>query len=151
MHRSPWSIETADILEKQLQNLGFLVFLDRSSIPSGSHWRQYLLRSVSECTVFLAVLDHDAPASEWVLAENAYAAMLRKSIGKPKILLVLKSTQGIEKIQKGEFGSLYHDIFWIPPAMKFGAGILVKGNEAFSIKILQEALDEIRSMQIIGQ
>jgi len=93
MHDSQWSSEAAVLAHQWASKDGLEAFLDQSTIPSGSLWRQDLLRAVSECGFFVALIDSDAAITEWVLAESAYAALLRKSIGKPRILLVVRNAK----------------------------------------------------------
>jgi len=78
MHGSQWSSDTAALIQQWACSKHDLeVFLDRSTIPPGSLWRQSLLRAVSQCGFFVTVIDGDSPITEWVLAESAYAALLR--------------------------------------------------------------------------
>jgi len=105
MHGSQWSSDTAALVQQWASKHGLEVFLDRSTIPSGPLWRQSLLRAVSECGFFVAVIDGDAPITEWVLAESAYAALLRKSIGKPRILLVVQNARRIAEDKQNPFSS----------------------------------------------
>lgn len=121
MRRSHWSLENAALAHQWTSEHGFEVFLDQSTIPSGALWRQSLLRAISECGFFVAVIDGDADATEWVLAESAYAALLRKSIGKPRILLVVRNLQKIAKDQQNPFHVIYRDVFQLPYALLWGS------------------------------
>lgn len=149
MHGSKWSSATATLVHNWASGHGYQVFLDRSTIPSGTLWRQYLLRSVSECGFFVSVLDGDAAATEWVLAEQAYAALLRKSIGKPRILLLIKNVQKIAQNPQNPFHTNYRDLFEMPGAQCYGAGILstVQGN--LTEEHFLQALEELLPMGLI--
>ena len=150
MHGSVWSSQTADFIQRITARVGFHVWMDQSSIPSGSLWRQYLLQALSECGFFIAVLDSHAAATEWVLAESAYAALLRKSIGKPRILLVVRNAEGLSRLQKGPFGVIYRDVFQLPSELCRGAGILVVGEDGLTVELFHVALQEVRPMCLLG-
>lgn len=149
MHGSKWSSETAELTHKWANDSGYKVFLDRSTIPSGTLWRKYLLQSISECVFFIAIIDGDVDATEWVLAESAYAALLRKNIGKPRILLVVKNLQKITQNKQNPFYLNYLDVFNMPKEYCFGAGILSTDNNALSAESFLQALKDIRSMSLL--
>jgi TIR domain len=150
MHGSQWSSETAALVHQWASKQGLEVFLDRSTIPSGGLWRQSLLRAISECGFFVAVIDGDAAATEWVLAESAYAALLRKSIGKPRILLVVRNIEGIAKNQENPFHVIYLDMFQLPPARCHGAAILDVGHEKLTAERFLQALEGVRPMCLLS-
>lgn len=149
MHGSAWSSETADLIHRWTVERGLGVFLDRSSIPSGTLWRQSLLRFMSECGYFVAVLDGEAAATEWVLAESAYAATLRKSIGKPRILLVVRNAAGLSGLQRGPFGTLYRDLFELRSGSCPGAAILVAEQSELSPELILRAIEEVQPMCLL--
>ena len=165
MHKSMWASNLATELEKQFDELNKLfsiknsqkkstankyeTFLDRSSIPPAGLWRRYLLRAISECTYFVAFLDDQYLDLEWVFAESAYAAMLRKNVAKPIILLVFKSQESMFKIKNSAYGDLYKDIFEIPENFQLGAGILIAENEKPLLGVVIQALEKIRPMQLL--
>lgn len=149
MHGSEWSSETAAFIHRCTAEHRFEPFLDRSSIPSGSLWRQFLLRAVSECGWFIAVLDVEATATEWVLAESAYAALLRKNIGKPRILLVIRNAEGLAKLQQGSFGVLYMDLLQLPPELCVGAAILIADHDELSAALILRAMEQVRPMCLL--
>lgn len=152
MHTSPWSSETAALVQQWASKHGLEVFLDRSTIPSGSLWRQSLLRAVSECGFFVAVIDGDAPITEWVLAESAYAALLRKSIGKPHILLVVHNAQRIAGDKQNPVHLIYLDVFQLPPASCFGAAILpIDGDRQLTEERFLKSLEAVRPMCLISR
>ena len=80
---------------------------------------------LSECGCFIAVLDAVPAVTEWVLAESAYAAMLRKSIGKPRILLIVRNAEELVTLRRGPSGTLFMDLFDLPPDLCDGGGILI--------------------------
>jgi hypothetical protein len=149
MHGSMWSTETAALSHKWASDNGYRVFLDRSTIPSGTQWRKYLLQSISECVFFIAIIDGDADATEWVLAESGYAALLRKNIGKPRILLVFKNLQKITQNKQNPFYLNYLDLFNMPKEYCFGAGILSTDNNSLSTESFLQALKDIRPMSLL--
>jgi hypothetical protein len=149
MHGSEWSSTTATLVHKWATRHGYQVFLDRSTIPSGTLWRQYLLRSVSECGFFVSVLDGDAEATEWVLAEQAYAALLRKSIGKPRILLLIKNVKKIAQDPQNHFHINYRDLFEMPGARFYGAGILPAVESNLTEEQFIQALEEVLPMGLM--
>lgn len=165
MHKSMWASNLATELEKQFDELNKLfsiknsqkkstankyeTFRDRSSIPPAGLWRRYLLRAISECTYFVAFLDDQYLDLEWVFAESAYAAMLRKNVAKPIILLVFKSQESMFKIKNSAYGDLYKDIFEIPENFQLGAGILIAENEKPLLGVVIQALEKIRPMQLL--
>jgi hypothetical protein len=146
MHGSPWSLETAALAHQWASEHGLEVFLDRSTIPSGSLWRQYLIRAISECGFFVAVLDGDAAVTEWVLAESAYAALLRKSIGKPRILLVIRNGERVAKVEQNPFRVIYLDVFQLPPELSYRAAILPADQDELTAKRFLRALEEVQPM-----
>lgn len=149
MHGSEWSSQTAQLIHRWSAESGFHVWMDQSSIPSGSLWRQHLLRALSECGFFVAVLDSELTATQWVLAESAYATMLRKNIGKPRILLVVRNAEGLSRLQNGPFGVIYMDVMQLPPELCLGAGILVGDHDGFSADVILRALEEVRPMGLL--
>ena len=149
MHSSRWSSETAALTHKWASENGYRVFLDRSTIPSGTLWRKYLLQSISECVFFVTIIDGDAEATEWVLAESAYAALLRKNIGKPRILLVIKNIQKITQDKQNPFHLNYLDLFEMPNEYSYGACILSTDNEVLSAEQFLLAMREIRPMSLL--
>jgi hypothetical protein len=148
-HSSGWSRATAEIIRQSTHGNGFDVFLDQSSIHSGSLWRQALLRSLSECGFFVTALDVHSAASGWVLAECLYAAMLRKSIGKPRILVVIPSTEQLDLLREGPFGILFRDLFDFRHAIRDGGSILIAGNDELSEARILQALSGIRPMRLL--
>jgi len=149
MHGSTWSSETAELTHKWANDSGYKVFLDRSTIPSGTLWRRYLLQSISECVFFVAIIDGDADATEWVLAESAYVALLRKNIGKPRILLLVKNLQKITQNKQNPFYLNYLDLFNMPKEYCYGTGILSTENYALSAESFLQALKDIRPMSLL--
>lgn len=149
MHGSEWSRQTAALIRSWTTEHGFDVFLDRSSIPSGSRWREFLLRGVSESGWFIAVLDGDVAVTEWVLAESAYAALLRKSIGRPRILLVARDTDGLATLQRGPFGVVYMDLFQLPPDRCVGAGALSAEGGELSERLIMRAMERVRPICLL--
>jgi len=150
MHASQWSSKTAVLANQWASEYGFDVFLDRSTIPSGALWRQSLLRAISECGFFVAIIDGDAPTTEWVLAESAYAALLRKSIGKPRILLIVHKIHRIAETQLHPFRLLYLDVFQLPAANCYGAAILPVGPDQLSKERFLQALQAVRPMCLLS-
>jgi hypothetical protein len=151
MHGSKWSSETAALSHKWASDNGYRVFLDRSTIPSGTLWRKYLLQSISESVFFVAIIDGDADATEWVLAESAYAAILRKNIGKPRILLVIKNIQKITQDKQNPFHLNYLDLFDMPNEYLNGARILSTDNNVLFVESFLKALKEIRPMYLLNR
>jgi hypothetical protein len=149
MHGSQWSSETAALAHQWASGHGFEVFLDLSTIPSGTLWRQSLLRAISECGFFVGVIDGDAAATEWVLAESAYAASLRMSIGKPRILLVVRNVQRIAQDQQNPFHVTYLDVFQLPTARCYGAGILSADHGMLTAEGFLHALEEVQPMCLL--
>jgi hypothetical protein len=147
MHRSSWSSETADLIQSWAVKDGLDVFLDRSSIPSGTLWRQTLLRFLSECGYFVAVLDDEEEATAWVLGESAYAAILRKSVGKPRILVVARNAAGVISLQRGPFGLIYREVFELGSSC-LGATVLT--TERASPQLVVETLQRIPQMALLG-
>lgn len=150
MHSSAWSSDTAALIHQWAIELGFDVFRDASSIPPGSLWRQLLLRALSECGWFIVVLDGDATLTEWVLAESAYAALLRKSIGKPRILLVVKNLKNIEEDEQNPFRAMYLDVFQLPPRLRYGAAVLSVDTGAVTKDHILRALEEVQPMSLLS-
>ncbi|MCK4792690.1 MAG: toll/interleukin-1 receptor domain-containing protein [Desulfobacteraceae bacterium] len=151
MRGSPWSSETAVLAHQWASKHGFEVFLDQSTIPSGALWRQSLLRAISECGFFVAVIDGDAAITEWVLAESAYAALLRKSIGKPRILLLIRNVKRIAKDQANPMHLIYLDVFQLPPSRCFGAGILpIEDDHQLMEERFLQAFQAVRPMCLLS-
>jgi hypothetical protein len=148
-HGSEWSRATAGFIERCADANGFQVFLDRSSIRSGSLWRQALLRSLSECGFFIAVLDGQFTATQWVLAESVYAAMLRKSIGKPRILAIVRNAEQLDMLRRGPFGILFMDVFNFRHELCDGGTILIAGDDELSEARVLQALSRIRPMCLL--
>lgn len=149
MQGSRWSSETADQVQDWATKHGFEVFLDRSSIPSGTRWRRLLLRAVSECVFFVAVIDGNSPITEWVLAESLYAAQLRKSIGKPRILLLVYNAQKIIKDRQNPIHLTYLDVFQLSPYC-WGAAILpVDAEHELTEQSFIFALKDIKPMSLL--
>jgi len=149
MHGSEWSTGTAVSIHRWASDHGFEVFLDRSTIPSGSVWRKYLLQAISECVCFIAVLDGQAAPTEWVLAESAYATLLRKSIGKPRLLLVARTNEGLVRLQQGPFGVIYMDMFQLPPERCPGAAILIADDDKLTAELILRSIEELRPMCLL--
>lgn len=149
MHSSKWSSDNAALAHNWASANGYKVFLDRSTIPSGTLWCKYLLQSVSECVFFVAIIDGDAVATEWVLAESAYAALLRKNVGKPRILLVIRNLQKISQDKQNPFHLNYLDLFQIPKEYCYGAGILSTDCNDLSEERFLQAMNEIRPMSLL--
>ena len=150
MHGSKWSSDTATLVQQWASKHGLEVFLDRSTIPSGSLWRQSLLRALSECGVFVAVIDGDAPITDWVLAESAYAALLRKRIGKPRILLIVRNAKWIAKDEKSPIRRLYLDVFQPPLARCLGAAKLPVDDDCqLTEGRFVQALESVRPMCLL--
>ena len=147
-HASQWSRATADVIHRCTASNGFDVFVDRS-IPAGSLWRQGLLRSLSECGFFVPVLDDRSAASQWVLAECVYAAMLRKSIGKPRTLVIIRNTEQLDALRRGPFGILFKDLFDFRHEIREGGTILIVGDDELSEARLLHALNRIRPMCLL--
>jgi hypothetical protein len=147
---SEWSRTTADSIRLSTGRNGFDVFLDQSSIPSGSLWRQALLRSLSECGLFITVLDNQSAASGWVLAECVYAAMLRKSIGKPHILVIVPSTEQLDLLRRGPFGVLFRDLFDFRHVIRDGGTIVIVEDDELSEARILQALSRIRPMRLLA-
>ena len=140
---------SAALSHKWASDNGYRVFLDRSSIPSGTLWRKYLLQAISECVFFVAIIDGSADYTEWVLAESAYAALLRKDIGKPRILLVVKNLQDITKNKQNPFHLNYLDLFNIPKEYCYGIGILSTDDNDLSAESFLQALKDIPPMSLL--
>jgi hypothetical protein len=149
MHGSKWSCETAALIHRWTAERGFDVFLDQSSIASGSLWRQLLLRATSECGWFIAVLDGEMDPTDWVLAESAYAVLLRKIIGKPRILMVVRNAAQLARLRRSAFGVLYADVFHLPPERCFGASILVLGQDELTDELIFRAMKGVRPMCLL--
>jgi len=150
MHGSPWSSGAAALVQQWASRHGFEVFLDRSTIPSGSLWRQSLLRAISECGFFVAVIDGDAPITDWVLAESAYAAQLRKSIGKPRILLVVRHVKRIVEDEKSPLRRLYLDVLHLSPPCCPGAATLpVDDDRQLTEERFLHALEAVPPMSLL--
>lgn len=149
MHASEWSSKTAALIQRWTADHGFEVFMDRSAIPSGSLWRQFLLQGISECGYFVAVLDGNATATEWVLGESAYAALLRKSIGKPRILLVVRNVDGVAKAPQNPFRIIYLDVFHLPPERCYGAAILPADHGELTAELILRAMEKVRPMCLL--
>lgn len=151
MHSSLWSFDSADLIQQWASKHRLEAFLDLSTIPPGSSWRKSLLRAVSECGLFIAVIDGNALATEWVLAESAYAALLRKSIGKPRILLVLQNAQRIAEDKQNPVRRVYLDVFQLPPSRCFGAAILpVDDDHPLTEERFLQALEAVRPMYLLS-
>ncbi len=150
MHGSAWSSQIAESIHASASARRMKVFLDRSTIPSGVLWRQFLLRSVSECGCFIAVLDGDAAATEWVLAESAYAALLRKSLGKPRIILVIRNSERFLRDRQNPFHVVYTDLFEMPPELCFGAGVISADHQHLSGDLILNAIRRTRPMSLLG-
>jgi hypothetical protein len=150
MHNSGWSSEKARTIYDFFRNTGRKTFLDSSTIPAGALWRKHLLASVSECGYFIAVLDGEVATTDWVLAESAYAALLRKKLGKPNIILVIKNAYSLEVLLHGEFGMIYKDVFQLPLSSQYGVAIVGSSRDEFSAQVLFEAMKNIRSASLLG-
>jgi hypothetical protein len=146
--RSAWSCENAFKLYKEFRELGWQVFLDESSIPFGAAWKQRLQRGVSECSYFLALLDIDKSDEGWVLAESMYAALLRKRIGKPIILLALKNDRQRHQLVNTTLFDIYQDIL-SPSSRKLGGAFFVANGMPLSAELIQRELDAIKPMQLL--
>ncbi len=149
MHGSAWSCDMAARIHGWMAGQGREVFLDTSSIPSGTLWRQSLLRGTSECGWFIAVIDGDWPVTDWVAAESAYAVLLRKSVGKPRTLLIVPSDKGVQKLHSGPIGLLYRDLFQLGPGNAPGVGLLV-ATGGLSESQLRLAMEQVRPMGLLG-
>jgi hypothetical protein len=147
MHRSDWSVRTACECHAHLTAAGHPVFFDRSTIEPGSLWRRQLMRGLSECGLFVVVLDGEAEATSWVLSESVHAATLRKNVGKPRILLVVRNSA---RLVRGPFGRIYHDLFTRPEAHHPGIHLLEVPPEGLSGEHLLSALHRIRPLCILG-
>jgi len=55
----------------------------------------------------------------------AYAALLRKSIGKPRILLVVRNARRLSEDLQNPFHIIFRDVFQLPPEHCYGAAILM--------------------------
>lgn len=150
MHGSKWSSDTATLVHGWASEHGLEVFHDRSAIPSGALWRRSLLQSISECGIFVAVLDGNAMATEWVLAESAYAALLRKSIGKPRILLVIRNVQALARDQQSPFQLIYRDVFQMPDHLRHGAAILPADDDTLTKANFLKAMEGVRPMCLLS-
>lgn len=150
MHKSSWSKDSAESLFQLLEGK-YKVFLDRESINSGDLWRRYLLRNISECTFFVVILDDGYLDSQWVLAESIYAALLRKNVAKPRILLVFQNIESKDKIKNSPYGYLYKDIFEIPEHLQIGSGMVITFTDDKNVtaKKIINALDKIKPMQLL--
>ncbi|MFZ4802651.1 MAG: toll/interleukin-1 receptor domain-containing protein [Chlorobium sp.] len=149
MRGSQWSSGTAVHIHKWATKDGRDVFIDLSAIPTGGLWRQFLLRGISECGYFVVLIDGNFTASEWVLAESAYAAQLRKKIGKPRILLVVRNVQGIAKDQQNPFHIIYRDMFQGSLAHCYGIRILSVDIEELTAELFWQALEGIQPMSLL--
>jgi hypothetical protein len=149
MHGSEWSSETAATIHRWTTEHGFDVFLDQHSLAAGTLWRQFLLRACSECGWFIAVLDGEVVTTDWVLAESAYAALLRKNIGKPNILIIVRNTEALSRLRRSPFGLIYRDVFQLPPARCYGAAILVIGGDELTGESILRVMKEIRPMCLL--
>jgi hypothetical protein len=150
MHASSWSSETASQVHLWASKQGFEVFHDRSTTHSGTLWRQSLLRGVSECGFFVAVIDGAATETEWVLAESAYATLLRKSIGKPRIMLVVRNIKRISADQMNPFHVIYRDLFQLPPEYCYGASILAVNDVPLTEECFFQAIKRVRPMSLLS-
>ncbi|MBN2684291.1 MAG: toll/interleukin-1 receptor domain-containing protein [Pontiellaceae bacterium] len=153
MHKTKtqWSADSAEKVCEWAAAQGFEVFFDRSAIPPGSLWRQSLLRAVSECNIFVALLDGDVSATPWVLTESAYASLLRKSIGKPKTLLIINNPDQISTNRQNPFRRIYADVFECPPGQCFGASVLpVDETRALTEARFMQGLDSVRPMSLLA-
>jgi hypothetical protein len=110
-----------------------------------------LLRSLSECGLFVAVIDGDALMTEWVLAESTYAALLRKSVGKPRIILIVQNVQRIVEDKQNPINSIYLDVFKHSPAHFMGATILsVDCDRHLTEDHFLRAIEDVRPMSLLG-
>jgi len=150
MHGSQWSSDTAHKVQQWTSERGHKVFIDKSSIPAGGLWRKYLVQSISECGIFVAVIDGKSTPSEWVVAESYYAAHLRKSIGKPRIFLVILNYQDIAKNQQNPFHIIFRDMFQSPSSFWYGATILSVDSEDLTAERFFHAMAEIRPMSLLS-
>jgi hypothetical protein len=149
MRRSAWSSETAESIHEWAKANGYDVFWDRFSIAPGVLWQKYLLRACGECAWFIAVLDHEAPETEWVLAESWHAAAQRKNVGKPNILLVVRDADGRQKLRSTPYGYIYWDVLEPCPSLRIGAGILSCDGGKLSKERISQVLNEVRPMCLL--
>lgn len=150
MHSSNWSRATAIEIHELMSGSGVHVSFDQSSIPSGVLWRQHLLRGIGQCGRFIAVLDAAAAPTDWVLAESVLAALLRKSIGHPQILIVVRSGDALDLLKTGPFGILYQDVFGLPPERRPGAAILVAENTRVSTQAIVREFEHMAPMCLLS-
>lgn len=147
MHRSDWSVRTAGECHAHLTAAGYPAFFDRSTIEAGSLWRMQLMRGLSECGLFVAVLDGEAEVTSWVLSESVYAATLRKNLCKPRILIAVRDPA---HLARSPFGRIYHDLFTLPEAHHPGIHLLEVPPEGLTCGRLLTALRRIRPLCILG-
>ncbi len=145
MHRSDWSVRTASECHAHLTAAGHPVFFDRSTIEAGSLWRVHLMRGLSECGLFIAVLDGEAEVTSWVLSESAYAATLRKNLCKPRILLAVRDSA---HLARSPFGRIYHDLFTLPEAHHPGIHLLEVPPEGLTSEAILATIQHIRPLCI---
>jgi hypothetical protein len=122
---SVWSARISRKIEELLSGRGLTVFVDHTSMEGGASWRMSLMRGISECGWFLAIIDESKPHTDWVLAESAVAAVLRKYLWKPNIILVLEDVTLFDRLKSSPFAALYSDVF---AGAGLGVAVLGIGN-----------------------
>jgi hypothetical protein len=108
---SVWSARISRKIEELLSGRGMRVFVDHTSMQGGASWRMSLLRGISECGWFLVIIDESKPHTYWILAESAVAAVLRKYLWKPNIILILEDFTLFDRLRSTPFEALYSDVF----------------------------------------
>ena len=77
-----------------------------------------------------------------------HAASLRKSIGKPRILVIVRDAAQFDMLRDGPFGTLFMDLF-DPRGVHDGGGILIAGDDELSEGRIMQALSRIRPMCLL--
>ena len=80
--------ELAKTLHDQIEEEGFVAFLDTEDIRIGEDWAEFILGSLRASDYFILLLSEDANTSEMVLKEVLEARKLKSQYGKPIILPV---------------------------------------------------------------
>ncbi len=103
-----------ELLEKQMPELGFRVFIDRH-LTIGVQWAQAIEREIRGADAVIVVLSEKSAVSEIVLFELQTAIDQFQQTGKPKILPI---RVGADEPVDGDAGALlnpYHYALWRGP------------------------------------
>lgn len=92
--RLPWSEDTARSLYRSLVSQRGVAYFDANTISDGSHWLSVLNECLTDCDIFVGLIEPNTYGRKWVATELLTALNSRVQFGLPEIILIRNLSAG---------------------------------------------------------